>query len=111
MPAHFVSTGEDGDRFGLSAPVLADLRDLFAKHPEIESVGIFGSRGRGDFKPNSDLDIAVHAAQMTAAEFSQLVWEIENLPIAFSIDAVHLDALSEGPLKRKAIEESVTIWP
>lgn len=48
---------------------------------------------------------------MDAAEFAQLIWEIESLPIAFSIDAVHVDQLSDGPLKRKAIEESIAIWP
>ena len=41
--------------FGLEEDDIKAIRSIFAARPEIESVIVYGSRARGDFKPGSDI--------------------------------------------------------
>ena len=45
------------DNFGLSENSIRAIKDLFTRFPQIKLVKIFGSRAKGNFKPNSDIDL------------------------------------------------------
>ena len=84
---------------GLSERVTDLLRAEVRRFPEVRAAYLYGSRARGDYKPQSDIDIAIDAPGMTPQNFAQLWSAIDALPIAFPIDCVWLQALSESPLK------------
>lgn len=72
-------------------------------------VYLFGSRGRGDNKPGSDIDIAVDTGERIP---TQEIWRarntLENLLISLSIDLVDLNAI---PLELKElILKEGTLW-
>ena len=46
----------------LPDPILARMRDVFEKYPEILAVYLFGSRGTATARPDSDYDVAVVSA-------------------------------------------------
>lgn len=45
--------------FGLSNETVHDIHLVFQSYPNIQEVLIFGSRAKGDFKRNSDIDLAI----------------------------------------------------
>jgi len=93
------------ESLGLSQRIVDSLLETFSRYPKVERVIIYGSRARGDYRPGSDIDLAVIAPKMRFDEFSRLWNEVDELPIAFNIDLLHLDTLENQALK-EAIEAS-----
>ncbi len=96
--------------FGLSAEVLGQLRQCFARYPQIERVLLFGSRARGAHDAGSDIDLAVFAPQITAEEFARLWSDIEALPIAFKMDIVLFDDSLNAQLKQQILRDGQVIY-
>ncbi len=46
---------------GLPKKTIQNLQAVFRKHPEIQSVTLYGSRAKGTFKRGSDIDLTLHA--------------------------------------------------
>jgi len=96
---------------GLSSFVIDALNSVFARYPDIDEVLLFGSRARGDFTSGSDIDLAVVAPSMTDQRFSELWNELDDQPIAFKMDIIHLDALGNDELKRQIIATVKRLYP
>ena len=92
---------EPVSEFGLSSRILADLRQVFRRFPEVERVLIYGSRARGDYQPYSDIDLAIVAPTMTPQRFAELWSALEDLPLIFRLDVVHWDRLGNPRLKEE----------
>jgi type III restriction enzyme len=89
--------------FGLSRQTADDLRRLFERTPGIDTVWIFGSRARGTARESSDVDLAIDAPGMAAADLAALLRALADLPTLYKVDAVHWQAVSE-PVFRAEIE-------
>jgi len=48
--------------FGLKEEIIEEIKGILKRHREITGALIFGSRARGDYKYNSDIDIAVYSS-------------------------------------------------
>jgi predicted nucleotidyltransferase len=86
-------------RTGLSPQITESIKAEVNRFPEVRAAYLFGSRARGDFRDQSDIDIAIDAPTMTASHFAQLWNAIDALPIAFPLDCVWLQAMPASPLK------------
>lgn len=75
--------------FGLSPAVVADLREVFARYPEIERVTIFGSRAKNTWKDGS---------------------EIDELPLVFKVDCLHWNRLTNPVLREKIVREGQAFY-
>ncbi len=95
---------------GLSTGVLAILRAIFARYPEIRQVRLYGSRARGTHRPGSDIDLAVFAPDMTEARLAALWQDLEASPIAFNIDLVHVETLANPHLREHILTEGMPIY-
>ncbi|QEK13380.1 nucleotidyltransferase domain-containing protein [Crassaminicella thermophila] len=80
--------------FGLRASDLDYIVDIIKKFNEIERAVIFGSRAKGNYKPGSDVDIAIYGENITFDTLSALHSMLEEegpLPYFFDIvDYTHL---------------------
>ena len=45
--------------FGLPPATLDKLNSVFAQHNAIDSVVIYGSRAKGNYRPGSDIDLTI----------------------------------------------------
>ncbi len=97
--------------FGLAERHYSSMAQIFRRYPQIERVVIFGSRAKGTDKPWSDFDLAVIAPTLSDRDFSQLWNEIDELPLAFKLDLLHWDRLTQPPLKEKIIQEGRNFYP
>ena len=85
---------------GLSESTVAELFQVFARFPLINSVILYGSRAKGTYHQGSDIDIAVSAPSMSVAEFSHLCHALDDLSIIYKIDCLHLEKLQNAALRQ-----------
>jgi uncharacterized protein len=96
-------------RTGLSPQITESIKAEVKRFPEVRAAYLFGSRARGDFRDQSDIDIAIDAPTMTASHFAQLWNAIDALPIAFPLDCVWLQAMPASPLKSMLQRDAVAL--
>ena len=82
---------------GLMPSVIEALRSVFARHPEIDEVVLFGSRAKGNQRPESDIDLAVRGLDDDRA-VEALAEELDELPLPFLFDVKSLDAIRNPEL-------------
>lgn len=71
---------------GLPEYVLQNLQRIFANHPVVERVVLYGSRAKGNFRPNSDIDLMIVAPKISWREFNQIEGEIDDLLMPWKVD-------------------------
>lgn len=96
-------------KFGLDQDILDKILAVLTGYPAIERAVIYGSRAAGTFKNYSDIDLAVSAPAMSEKEFARLRFELDELPIVFKIDVVHIDRLENENLRQKIAREEKTL--
>jgi predicted nucleotidyltransferase len=72
-------------KYGLSDSVLEQLRGVFRAFPEIEEVVLYGSRAMGNFKPSSDIDLAL-MGDLDVATLSKINWSLDDLMLPYKMD-------------------------
>ena len=97
-------------RFGLSAEIREAIIDVLMRYSDIDRVVLFGSRARGNFRPESDIDIAVVAPKLSDSNFAQLWNELDDLPLAFKLDVLHFERVTSASLSEKIQRDSVSFY-
>lgn len=90
---------------GIKDIVLSEICDL-AKEYDLETVILFGSRARGDYKRTSDIDLAVKGGNV--AGFSLDVEERTSTLLFF--DIVNLDGAVQEELRESIRKEGIVIY-
>ncbi len=72
--------------------------------------GIYGSRSRGDFRQGSDIDMAVDAPNMDEKVFAQLWNAVDDLPIIYPMDVVHLQSIENQQLLVEIERDGLVLW-
>jgi len=71
---------------GLSPPTLDKLCAVFQKHEAIESVFIYGSRAKGNYRVGSDIDLTIKGDVMPFIELMRIEDEIDDLYLPYMVD-------------------------
>lgn len=93
--------------YGLSVEVLNTLLLIRKNYREVE-FKIFGSRARGNYKDNSDIDIAVITVLDDKTKFS-IKNDFDNLDIIYKIDLVFLQDILNKEYVKNILKEGVDI--
>lgn len=88
------------DKFGLSQKTYQLINDCLAKFAEIDMVKIFGSRAKGDFKFNSDIDLALYGENLTEKLLLHIKSELEELSTPYKFDIVNYNTISNENFKQ-----------
>ena len=84
---------------GLSQQDMHEIISALRRFPDIEEALLFGSRAKGNFKPGSDIDIAIKGRGIkhsSVTELSYILNEESILPYFF--DIVHFEQITEQEL-------------
>lgn len=60
---------------------------------------IFGSRAKGNFRPGSDIDLALKGVGLTLKDILRLTAALDELDLPYHIDLVIYDRITEPDLK------------
>ncbi|GAB2596005.1 nucleotidyltransferase domain-containing protein [Nitrincola alkalisediminis] len=87
-------------RTGLSDSDYALIAEAAKQQSEIESLVLFGSRAKGNFRKGSDVDIAVKGLSVTYDSVIRLSDVLnEVLPLPYFFDVLNYNTLSDPELK------------
>lgn len=90
---------------GIREDVFAEIRGL-AQRYHIEKVILFGSRARGDYRRDSDIDLAVSGGNIS--RFTLGIEEETATPLKY--DVVNLDAAVQGELLESIEKEGKVLY-
>ncbi|HHQ69472.1 MAG TPA: nucleotidyltransferase domain-containing protein [Halothiobacillaceae bacterium] len=71
---------------GLPPLAAEGLRAVFAQHKNIEQATLYGSRAKGNHRPNSDIDLMLTAPKLSWDEFNRIELEIDDLLLPWKVD-------------------------
>jgi uncharacterized protein len=85
--------------YGLTESDMAQITEATHHFDEIAQVILFGSRAKGNYKPGSDVDLAVKGDRVTHRTIAQLADVLnEEIPLPYFFDVIHYDSLeSQAP--------------
>ena len=86
------------DRFGLSPATLDKLNQVFARHNAIDTVLIYGSRAKGNYRAGSDIDLSIKGSEIPFAEFMQINDQIDDLMLPYTVDLSQYRQISNADL-------------
>ena len=74
-------------KFGLTLDTILRINKVFASNERIESVLIYGSRAKGNYREGSDIDMALKGLQLDHSDLNDTNQKIDelNLPYLFDI--------------------------
>jgi predicted nucleotidyltransferase len=84
--------------FGLDERATRLMRGVFEKHPQIAEVRVFGSRAKGNFRPESDVDFALFG-DVDRRLASRVASELDELPLPYQFDVEAYSSVEHRPLR------------
>jgi len=94
---------------GLSEEVLDSMIAVFMRNPKITAATVFGSRAKGNLKPFSDVDIAVHG-ECDVLDVEDTAQHLDELPVVFTFDVVAYESIKSSDLKNHIDRVGVVIY-
>ena len=94
-------------RFGLKEQIIDEIRRVLAEKPGVSRAVIFGSRARGDYKYNSDIDLAVYCEGKMPPG---LRLDLDEAAGIYKIDVVDMNGPVEEKLRQRIEEQGVEIY-
>ena len=89
----------DSGSFGLSKRTIDQIVSIFAAHPLIEQVIIYGSRAKGNYRHGSDIDLTIKGEAITLSELMKIETELDDLLLPYKIDLSLLHKISDPELR------------
>jgi len=87
---------------GLTPEQLALLQQVFKKHPEVETVKLYGSRAKGSFHDRSDIDLVVLGAGIDRFLVADLLMDLADADLPYAVDLQNY-----GEIKNRALIEHI----
>ena len=96
--------------FGIAPGAVTRLRALFDGIPGIERVWVFGSRARGQERPDSDIDLAIDAPTWSSPESAAFGARIEQLRLLYRLDCVLLSDTLDAKFRSRIERDRQIFW-
>lgn len=91
-------TGPPEKALGLDERARALLGAVLARYPQVSEAWLFGSRALGTYRPESDIDLALHG-DVDERLAARIAGELEELPLPQTFDVVAYSAVRHLPLR------------
>jgi len=95
---------------GIAATTLTTLLQLFERTPGLERVWLFGSRARGDFRNESDIDLVVDSPSLDSRDIARLSGDLEELGLMYRVDLVSWQDKLEDRFRRLIQKDRKLFW-
>lgn len=91
---------DDGRKisFGLKQDTVEKINSVFSSHPGVQKVIIYGSRAKGNYRPGSDIDLAVIGDAIDLSELLKIENELDDLLLQYKIDLSLMNKIENNDL-------------
>ncbi|MDD4990884.1 MAG: restriction endonuclease subunit S [Paludibacter sp.] len=86
-------------KFGLEVQVIENIISVLEQHPKVDKAFVFGSRAKGNYRPDSDIDIAIKGNEITTDDIIAISVAIETKGITHKFDLIDYNSIKEPALK------------
>jgi predicted nucleotidyltransferase len=93
----------DTNSQGLRNNDIAEIIEVLVKYPEVKRAYIFGSRAKGNYRYNSDVDIALEGEEVT----NKVAWDIKYSLLVDCWMPYNFDVLALSTLKNEKLKEEI----
>lgn len=83
---------------GLTIHELDAIRSVIARHHNVQRAIVYGSRAKGTFRHNSDVDIAVDG-DVSPLQAQFIAGDLAELPLPYQFDVVSLRHITNHALR------------
>ena len=104
------TTNEQENEFGLYPHEQETIKAIFAEFEEIEEVWLFGSRSMGNFRFNSDFDLALVGEAVNRSTVNAVKDRLEDVFFPLSFDVVDYKTINHEKLLKHIQEEGKTFF-
>ena len=94
-------------KFGLEDKKIKKIVSVFCKYEAVEKAVIFGSRARGDFEYNSDIDIAVYTNGQSTTGLQS---DLEEAVGIYKLNLIFIDELNNDQLRKNIERDGVEVY-
>lgn len=84
--------------FGLSTNYIAKINSVFNQYSDIDEVLLFGSRAKGNYRDNSDIDLVIKGKNINLSTLQEIENKLEALYIPNTIDLLVYDNIHNADL-------------
>jgi len=96
--------------FGLKPNQLAEIKSVFSKVSGIKSILIFGSRARGDFNENSDIDLCIMGEDINLTELNNAFNQLnEQSQVPYIFDLINFNEITNKEFQNNILTEGKSI--
>ena len=85
-------------QYRLKENTIQRIRNIFATHPEVEEVILYGSRATGTFPNGSDIDLVLKGKGLNQALLNKIRRELDNLLLPYTIGIAIYDKIDNQEL-------------
>lgn len=83
-------------KFGLSDQAIDAIHQVLQKYPQVKRAILFGSRAKGNYKPGSDIDLALDGDnQLDMNLLFQIEMDLDDLYLPYKMDMHLIDRINE----------------
>lgn len=86
-------------RFGLEEHIVDSIISIFEEHSKVDKAYVFGSRAKGNYRPDSDIDIAIKGQELTTDDIISMAVAFEADGVTYKIDLIDYNNIKEPELK------------
>jgi type I restriction enzyme, S subunit len=97
-------------KFGLEDDIITKLNEVFEASQRVDKALIFGSRAKGNYRTDSDIDIAIKGEGITLDDILKMQVDFEEKGIKYKIDLVHYNTIQEKALLEHINRVGVEIY-
>lgn len=98
------------DPFGLRSDILEKINAVFSKISAVESVKIYGSRAKGNYRNGSDIDLSCFGDSLTHSDLLRLIDDLDALWLPWKIDLSLFKNISNEKLKEHIQRMGIEIY-
>jgi type I restriction enzyme S subunit len=85
-------------RFGLNENIIEKLIAVFEANSKVDKAIVFGSRAKGNYRPDSDIDIAIKGNNISLNDVLKMNSAFDESGIKYKVDLVDYDSIKEKEL-------------
>jgi len=86
-------------KFGLEEQVIENIISVLEQYPKVDKAFVFGSRAKGNYRTDSDIDIAIKGNEITTDDIISISVAIETKGVAYKFDLIDYNGIKELALK------------
>lgn len=96
--------------FGLKDEQLTKIKNALSSFGKIDEVIIFGSRAKGNFKPGSDIDLAIKSKDFSFDDLLKLHHTLDELNLPYKFDLLIYSSIKDKDVIEHINRAGVSIY-